>query len=279
MKKRNRVISTILGIGMSVMMIGANVQAASSYKVVYGDGGVYTIGSGKGYTLKVEASSDELKGISVDGTSITDYTVNNSSNVTTSEAPATTSEAPATTSEAPATTSEAPVTTSEAPPERTPEAPEASAGAMSYSSTKKSKGIVSSVASLLKSILNPKSVQAADVDTITVTIASSYMDKLSLGEHTLVLNFADGKAEATVTVQDSDSKSEAATTVDTGNKTDKTTSNNKTGNKTDKTTSSNSKTQNNAPKTGDNAGIFGFSMLAALSGAAIFVLGKKKVIK
>ena len=138
---------------------------------------------------------------------------------------------------------------------------------------------MSSVASLLKSILNPKSVQAADVDTITVTIASSYMDKLSLGEHTLVLNFADGKAEATVTVQDSDSKSEAATTVDTGNKTDKTTSNNKTGNKTDKTTSSNSKTQNNAPKTGDNAGIFGFSMLAALSGAAIFVLGKKKVIK
>ena len=316
--KRNKLISGILGISLSVMMLGIPVFAATaSYNVASGNGAVYSIGSKQDFTIEVDAPYDKLVSVTLDGNVFTDYMLSGTSapapagttsssqsqssdqstTVTpaattetpaatteapaaTTEAPAATTEAPAATTEAPAATTEAPTATTEAPtatteaPAATSEAPEPSWSSPATSESPyvtpaptptpsasegpavtpgPSEGLFSiamentydsaavSLYSVLKSIWSPVSVQAADTGKTIITLKSDQMDTLSEGAHKLVLTYTDGAAEINFTVQ--------------------------------------SAAQIDSPKTGDRAGVFGFSTLAFVSGITLLVLAKKNTAK
>ena len=98
-----------------------------------------------------------------------------------------------------------------------------------------------SLYSVLKSIWSPVSVQAADTGKTILTIKGERMDTLSEGAHKLVLTYTDGAAEINFTVQNA--------------------------------------AQIDSPKTGDRAGVFGFSILAFVSGITLLVLAKKNTAK
>ena len=288
--KRNKLISGILGISLSVMMLGIPVFAATaSYNVASGNGAVYSIGSKQDFTIEVDAPYDKLVSVTLDGNVFTDYMLSGTSapapagttsssqsqssdqstTVTpaaTTETPAATTEAPAATTEAPAATTEAPAATSEAPepswsspatsespyvtpaPTPTPSASEGPAvtpgpseGLFSIAMENTYDSAAVSLYSVLKSIWSPVSVQAADTGKTIITLKSDQMDTLSEGAHKLVLTYTDGAAEINFTVQ--------------------------------------SAAQIDSPKTGDRAGVFGFSTLAFVSGITLLVLAKKNTAK
>ena len=317
--KRNKLISGILGISLSVMMLGIPVFAATaSYNVASGNGAVYSIGSKQDFTIEVDAPYDKLVSVTLDGNVFTDYMLSGTSapapagttsssqsqssdqsttvtpsatteTPTTTETPAATTEAPAATTEAPAATTEAPAATTEAPaatteapaatteaPAATSEAPEPSWSSPATSESPyvtpaptpmptpsasegpavtpgPSEGLFSiamentydsaavSLYSVLKSIWSPVSVQAADTGKTILTIKGERMDTLSEGAHKLVLTYTDGAAEINFTVQNA--------------------------------------AQIDSPKTGDRAGVFGFSILAFVSGITLLVLAKKNTAK
>ena len=295
--KRNKLISGILGISLSVMMLGIPVFAATaSYNVASGNGAVYSIGSKQDFTIEVDAPYDKLVSVTLDGNVFTDYMLSGtsapapagttsssqsqSSDQSTTVTPAATTETPAATTEAPAATTEAPAATTEAPtatteaPAATSEAPEPSWSSPATSESPyvtpaptptpsasegpavtpgPSEGLFSiamentydsaavSLYSVLKSIWSPVSVQAADTGKTIITLKSDQMDTLSEGAHKLVLTYTDGAAEINFTVQ--------------------------------------SAAQIDSPKTGDRAGVFGFSTLAFVSGITLLVLAKKNTAK
>ena len=308
--KRNKLISGILGISLSVMMLGIPVFAATaSYNVASGNGAVYSIGSKQDFTIEVDAPYDKLVSVTLDGNVFTDYMLSGTSapapagttsssqsqssdqsttvapsatteTPTTTETPAATTEAPSATTEAPAATTEAPAATTEAPsatteaPAATSEAPEPSWSSPATSESPyvtpaptptpsasegpavtpgPSEGLFSiamentydsaavSLYSVLKSIWSPVSVQAADTGKTILTIKGERMDTLSEGAHKLVLTYTDGAAEINFTVQNA--------------------------------------AQIDSPKTGDRAGVFGFSILAFVSGITLLVLAKKNTAK
>ena len=309
--KRNKLISGILGISLSVMMLGIPVFAATaSYNVASGNGAVYSIGSKQDFTIEVDAPYDKVVSVTLDGNVFTDYMLSGTSAPapagttssskdqssdqsttvtpsatteapTTTEAPSATTETPSATTEAPSATTEAPSATTEAPsatteapsatteaPSATTEAPEPSwispatsespyvtpaptpsaSGAPDpseapvtseapYATSGYSYAATASLYSVLKSIWSPVSVQAADTGKTILTIKGERMDTLSEGEHKLVITYTDGAAEINFTVQ--------------------------------------SAAQIDSPKTGDRAGVFGFSILAFVSGITLLVLAKK----
>lgn len=302
--KRNKLISGILGISLSVMMLGIPVFAATaSYNVASGNGAVYSIGSKQDFTIEVDAPYDKLVSVTLDGNVFTDYMLSGTSapapagttssskdqssdqsttvtpsatteTPTTTETPAATTEAPAATTEAPSATTEAPAATTEAPaatteaPAATSEAPEpswsspatsespyvtpaptptpsASEGPAPTSCSIAMENTYDSAAvslySVLKSIWSPVSVQAADTGKTIITIKGERMDTLSEGAHKIVLTYTDGAAEINFTVQNA--------------------------------------VQIDSPKTGDRAGVFGFSILAFVSGITLLVLAKKNTAK
>ena len=301
--KRNKLISGILGISLSVMMLGIPVFAATaSYNVASGNGAVYSIGSKQDFTIEVDAPYDTLVSVTLDGNVFTDYMLSGTSapapagttssskdqssdqsttvtpsatteTPTTTETPAATTEAPSATTEAPSATTEAPSATTEAPA-ATSEAPEPSWSSPATSESPyvtpaptptpsasegpavtpgPSEGLFSiamentydsaavSLYSVLKSIWSPVSVQAADTGKTILTIKGERMDTLSEGAHKLVLTYTDGAAEINFTVQNA--------------------------------------AQIDSPKTGDRAGVFGFSILAFVSGITLLVLAKKNTAK
>ena len=294
--KRNKLISGILGISLSVMMLGIPVFAATaSYNVASGNGAVYSIGSKQDFTIEVDAPYDKLVSVTLDGNVFTDYMLSGTSapapagttssskdqssdqsttvtpsatteTPTTTETPAVTTEAPAATTEAPSATTEAPSATSEAPepswsspatsespyvtpaPTPTPSASEGPAvtpgpseGLFSIAMENTYDSAAVSLYSVLKSIWSPVSVQAADTGKTILTIKGERMDTLSEGAHKLVLTYTDGAAEINFTVQNA--------------------------------------AQIDSPKTGDRAGVFGFSILAFVSGITLLVLAKKNTAK
>ena len=258
MKRRTKkIFSVILGISLSLMMVSVSAFAAAepSMKVISGDGGTYTKGSGTGYAVQIKGCYvDDIGSVIIDGRELSrdyGYTVSGSKK----PAAPTTSEAPAT-SEGPAT-SEVPATLG---------VPD------SASATR-------SVMSLLKSIWSPAEANAATVDNedaipvttvTTVTVNSSYMDDtLLVGEHQIVI-FADGEPlTATVNVVDKP----AAGSTDNEEPTD-----NDVNDDTSKSDDSKSDDKN-SPRTEDTFGLIGFGAAAVISGAALLVLGRKKVFK
>lgn len=167
----------------------------------------------------------------------------------TSEAPAVTSEAPAATSEAPAVTSEAPAATSEAPaatsasPSYAPEPSEApvepSTGTWSISA-----GAKNAVSELpIQALVNLAAPAEANAETYyaTIGIPASYLDTLSDGSHTVVMDFVEGSVSTTITV-----------------------------------TSDASMLTNGNPSTGDTTHVLPYVLLAAGSACVLVFLAKKE---
>ena len=237
----------------------------------------------------------------------------------TSEAPAVTSEAPAVTSEAPAVTSEAPAVTSEAPavtseaPAVTSEAPAVTseAPAPSSESPAPTEYIPPSVdptapvrkvkKSSVKSynILTPINVQAAETETkiVPVTIKGTYLETLSLGEHTVSAYILDAGVEksvtATINVVAQETTSEAPATSeapeatteedteDVDDNDEEDTEDESSTTKKDNTTSTKKKTskKSKSSKTGDNSQIMLYLAIALVSGCAIVYFARKKATK
>ena len=239
----------------------------------------------------------------------------------TSEAPAVTSEAPAVTSEAPAVTSEAPAVTSEAPaaswaPAVTSEAPAVTseAPAASWAPAVTSEGPSPSWApspseapapttdasgaparkvkkSSVKSynILTPINVQAAETETkiVPVTIKGTYLETLSLGEHTVSAYILDAGVEksvtATINVVAQETTSEAPATSEAPEATteEEDTEDESSTTKKDNTTSTKKKTskKSKSSKTGDNSQIMLYLAIALVSGCAIVYFARKKATK
>ena len=229
----------------------------------------------------------------------------------TSEAPAVTSEAPAVTSEAPAVTSEAPAVTSEAPaaswaPAVTSEGPstswapspsEAPAPTTDASGAPARKVKKSSVKSY--NILTPINVQAAETETkiVPVTIKGTYLETLSLREHTVSAYILDAGVEksvtATINVVAQETTSEAPATSeapeatteedteDVDDNDEEDTEDESSTTKKDNTTSTKKKTskKSKSSKTGDNSQIMLYLVIALVSGCAIAYFARKKATK
>ena len=224
----------------------------------------------------------------------------------TSEAPAVTSEAPAVTSEAPAVTSEAPVPTSEAPvpttygpaPTTYGPAPSSEAPAPPLDTTAPVRKVKkSSVKSY--NILTPINVQAAETETkiVPVTIKGTYLETLSLGEHTVSAYILDAGVEksvtATINVVAQETTSEAPATSeapeatteedteDVDDNDEEDTEDESSTTKKDNTTSTKKKTskKSKSSKTGDNSQIMLYLAIALVSGCAIVYFARKKATK
>ena len=150
---------------------------------------------------------------------------------TTSEAPAATSEAPAATSEAPAVTSEAPAATSEAPAY-----PSASGAAINMGAAAVSETPVQALIRLAA----PAEANAETYYT-TLSIPASYLDSLSDGTHTVVMDFVEGSVSTTLTV-----------------------------------TSDASMLTNGNPSTGDTTNVLPYVLLAAGSACVLVFLSKRE---
>ena len=170
----------------------------------------------------------------------------------TSEAPAVTSEAPAATSEAPAATSEAPAATSEAPaatseaPAATSEAPNPSAevkNTISGFGTAYAASELPSQSNAIQALVNLAAPAEANAETYyaTIGIPASYLDTLSDGSHTVVMDFVEGSVSTTITV-----------------------------------TSDASMLTNGNPSTGDTTHVLPYVLLAAGSACVLVFLAKKE---
>lgn len=160
----------------------------------------------------------------------------------TSEAPAVTSEAPAATSEAPAATSEAPAATS-ASPSYAPEPSEAPVEP-STSTWSISAGAKNAVSELpIQALVNLAAPAEANAETYyaTIGIPASYLDTLSDGSHTVVMDFVEGSVSTTITV-----------------------------------TSDASMLTNGNPSTGDTTHVLPYVLLAAGSACVLVFLAKKE---
>ena len=204
-----------------------------------------------------------------------------------SEAPAPSSEAPAPSSEAPAPSSEAPAPSSEAPAPSS-EAPVPSAQAPSVDPTAAVRKVKkSSVKSY--NILTPINVQAAETETkiVPVTIKGTYLETLSLGEHTVSAYILDAGVEksvtATINVVAQETTSEAPATSEAPEATteEEDTEDESSTTKKDNTTSTKKKTskKSKSSKTGDNSQIMLYFAIALVSGCAIVYFARKKATK
>lgn len=107
-----------------------------------------------------------------------------------------------------------------------------------------------------------------------VIIKSSYLEKLSAGSHDFKLNLQGpvGSATATINVVDTAASPSASPSVDP--------SKTPAAGTTEATTTPSKDANGKNPQTGDDtSGIMGFAVAAILSGAALVVLGRKKVFK
>ena len=277
-KKKTKLFSwTVASVAALTLLCGTWASAAVS--LTSGADGIYLRNSGKDYTLQVDAPKNHFVGIRVDEVHLTGEkapvqigievggtapvvtpapetqapsstktptteapaatTAVPSAPPVTSEAPAVTSEAPAATSEAPAATSEAPAATSEAPA-ATSEAPvEPSTGTWSISA-----GAKNAVSELpIQALVNLAAPAEANAETYyaTIGIPASYLDTLSDGSHTVVMDFVEGSVSTTITV-----------------------------------TSDASMLTNGNPSTGDTTHVLPYVLLAAGSACVLVFLAKKE---
>lgn len=165
---------------------------------------------------------------------------------TTSEAPAVTSEAPAVTSEAPPATSEAPAAsevpaTSAAP--TTSEAPAASEVGPSASGYSMNMGATAVSETPVQALIRLAAPAEANAETYytTLSIPASYLDSLSDGTHTVVMDFVEGSVSTTITV-----------------------------------TSDASMLINGNPSTGDTTNVLPYVLLAAGSACVLVFLSKRE---
>ena len=313
---KKRIGAVLMGVLLSTSLIGTNVFAEGTeppaesetvFEIVEGAAGTYVKGSKKDHLMKVRISTtaEKIHKVTVDNKELdrdnwndgnseevpptTDTPVTSEAPAVTSEAPAVTSEAPAVTSEAPAVTSEAPAVTSEAPaPTTDGPAPSSEAPAPPLDTTAPVRKVKkSSVKSY--NILTPINVQAAETETkiVPVTIKGTYLETLSLGEHTVSAYILDAGVEksvtATINVVAQETTSEAPATSEAPEATteEEDTEDESSTTKKDNTTSTKKKTskKSKSSKTGDNSQIMLYFAIALVSGCAIVYFARKKATK
>lgn len=261
-KKKTKLFSwTVASVAALTLLCGTWASAAVS--LTSGADGIYLRNSGKDYTLQVDAPKNHFVGIRVDGVYLMgekapvqiDIEVGGTAPVVT---PAPETQAPSSTktptTEAPAATTAVPTyvppRTSEAPePAPTPSASEeptasedpveTSTGAWSYSA-----GVQSAVSELpIQALVNLAAPAEANAETYyaTIGIPASYLDTLSDGSHTVVMDFVEGSVSTTITV-----------------------------------TSDASMLTNGNPSTGDTTHVLPYVLLAAGSACVLVFLAKKE---
>ena len=284
---KKRIGAVLMGVLLSTSLIGTNVFAEETeppaesetvFEIVEGATGTYVKGSKKDHVIKVRMSTtaEKIHKVTVDRDE-DELDRDNWSAGDSEEVPPTT-EAPAPSSEAPAPSSEAP-----APPLDTT-AP--------VRKVKKS-----SVKSY--NILTPINVQAAETETkiVPVTIKGTYLETLSLGEHTVSAYILDAGVEksvtATINVVAQETTSEAPATSeapvatteedteDVDDNDEEDTEDESSTTKKDNTTSTKKKTskKSKSSKTGDNSQIILYLAIALVSGCAIVYFARKKATK
>ena len=305
---KKRIGAVLMGVLLSTSLIGTNVFAEETeppaesetvFEIVEGATGTYVKGSKKDHIMKVRISitAEKIHKVTVDRDDNEldrdNWSDGDSEEVPpTTDAPAVTSEAPAVTSEAPAVTSEAPAVTSEAP------APSSEAPAPPLDTTAPVRKVKkSSVKSY--NILTPINVQAAETETkiVPVTIKGTYLETLSLGEHTVSAYILDAGVEksvtATINVVAQETTSEAPATSeapeatteedteDVDDNDEEDTEDESSTTKKDNTTSTKKKTskKSKSSKTGDNSQIMLYLAIALVSGCAIVYFARKKATK
>ena len=299
---KKRIGAVLMGVLLSTSLIGTNVFAEETeppaesetvFEIVEGATGTYVKGSKKDHIMKVRISitAEKIHKVTVDRDD-NELDRDNWSDGDSEEVPPTTN-APAVTSEAPAVTSEAPAVTSEAP------APSSEAPAPPLDTTAPVRKVKkSSVKSY--NILTPINVQAAETETkiVPVTIKGTYLETLSLGEHTVSAYILDAGVEksvtATINVVAQETTSEAPATSeapeatteeedteDVDDNDEEDTEDESSTTKKDNTTSTKKKTskKSKSSKTGDNSQIMLYLAIALVSGCAIVYFARKKATK
>ena len=334
---KKRIGAVLMGVLLSTSLIGTNVFAEETeppaesetvFEIVEGATGTYVKGSKKDHIMKVRISitAEKIHKVTVDRDDNEldrdNWSDGDSEEVPpTTDAPAVTSEAPAVTSEAPAVTSEAPAVTSEAPvpttygpapttdgpaPSSEVPAPSSEAPAPSSEAPAPPLDTTAPVRKVKKSsvksynILTPINVQAAETETkiVPVTIKGTYLETLSLGEHTVSAYILDAGVEksvtATINVVAQETTSEAPATSeapeatteeedteDVDDNDEEDTEDESSTTKKDNTTSTKKKTskKSKSSKTGDNSQIMLYLAIALVSGCAIVYFARKKATK
>ena len=279
---KKRIGAVLMGVLLSTSLIGTNVFAEETeppaesetvFEIVEGATGTYVKGSKKDHVIKVRISitAEKIHKVTVDRDD-NELDRDNWSDGDSEEVPPTT-EAPAPTTEAPAVTSEAPVPSAPAPSVD----PTAAVRKVKKSSVKS------------YNILTPINVQAAETETkiVPVTIKGTYLETLSLGEHTVSAYILDAGEEksvtATINVVAQETTSEAPATSEAPEATteEEDTEDESSTTKKDNTTSTKKKTskKSKSSKTGDNSQIMLYLAIALVSGCAIVYFARKKATK
>ena len=289
---KKRIGAVLMGVLLSTSLIGTNVFAEGTeppaesetvFEIVEGAAGTYVKGSKKDHLMKVRISTtaEKIHKVTVDNKELDrdNWNDGNSEEVPPTTDTPVTSEAPAVTSEAPAVTSEGPSTSWAPAPSEAP-APTTDASGAPARKVKKS-----SVKSY--NILTPINVQAAETKIVPVTIKGTYLETLSLGEHTVSAYILDAGVEksvtATINVVAQETTSEAPATSEAPEATteEEDTEDESSTTKKDNTTSTKKKTskKSKSSKTGDNSQIMLYLAIALVSGCAIVYFARKKATK
>ena len=317
---KKRIGAVLMGVLLSTSLIGTNVFAAGTespvesetvFEIVEGATGTYVKGSKKDHVIKVRISrtAEKIHKVTVDRDDNEldrdNWSAGDSEEVPpTTEVPGTTeppTDGPGTTeppTEVPGTTgptTDGPGTTeppTEAPPTTAPieflPNPTAAVRKVKKSSVKS------------YNILTPINVQAAETETkiVPVTIKGTYLETLSLGEHTVSAYILDAGVEksvtATINVVAQETTSEAPATSeapeatteeedteDVDDNDEEDTEDESSTTKKDNTTSTKKKTskKSKSSKTGDNSQIMLYLAIALVSGCAIVYFARKKATK
>ena len=320
---KKRIGAVLMGVLLSTSLIGTNVFAEETeppaesetvFEIVEGATGTYVKGSKKDHIMKVRISitAEKIHKVTVDRDDNEldrdNWSDGDSEEVPpTTDAPAVTSEAPAVTSEAPVPTTYGPAPTTDGPaPSSEVPAPSSEAPAPSSEAPAPPLDTTAPVRKVKKSsvksynILTPINVQAAETETkiVPVTIKGTYLETLSLGEHTVSAYILDAGVEksvtATINVVAQETTSEAPATSeapeatteeedteDVDDNDEEDTEDESSTTKKDNTTSTKKKTskKSKSSKTGDNSQIMLYLAIALVSGCAIVYFARKKATK
>lgn len=254
-KKKTKLFSwTVASVAALTLLCGTWASAAVS--LTSGADGIYLRNSGQEYTFQVDVPKNHFVAIRVDGVYLMgekapvqiDIEVGGTAPVVT---PAPETQAPSSTktptTEEPAATSDVPPTPSEAPtPSGSPApsyAPAPTSGLSVSTGAKSAVSELPSQSNAIEALVKLAAPAEANAETYYATIGlpASYLDTLSDGSHTVVMDFVEGSVSTTITV-----------------------------------TSDTSMLTNGNPSTGDTTHVLPYVLLAAGSACVLVFLAKKE---
>ena len=250
-KKLTKLLSCAAASAAALTLLCGTVVSAA-VNLTAGADGIYLRNSGNDFTFQVDVPKSHFVAIRIDGVQLVgekapvqiDIEVGGTAPEVTkapetqapaaSKTPAPTTEAP--TTEAPAVPSEAPVVPSEAPTTDALGGYSASGSSMNMGATAVSETPVQAFIRLAA----PAEANAETYYT-TLGIPASYLDSLSDGTHTVVMDFVEGSVSTTITV-----------------------------------TSDASMLTNGSPSTGDTTNVLPYVLLAACSACVLVFLSRRE---